>query len=317
MDAVEITYDLMQSKRSGVKGDNSHNNNVAVKVKEEADCVHYTLYFETTLGDEPEITKSFRVGKMDGSILTAEKMKDMSLVLLNTLHAFLGEKPVLIGLGPGRSASMSLATFFAMQKQVISHHESNPRLNWDSNIFEFIGKWSALFATMAHHLPIMADTASWYLPHVPLIKFVCPYTKFVCIYRDIDEVVESFMLKNPKTSQWTHRFSKHWRKEWVVNHFNTGFPKYDLPKREACKKYVEEYYEMAAIYEKAYPTDFKIFDIDMLNSIEGRKEILSHCLIPEDKMQGLSDQTEIRMNLTTDMHKELVEERKRKYGKDT
>ena len=298
-----------------VIGDNRNNNNTVTVEKEDEKGVYYKCEFATTLAPYAEIEKDFYVPNVKAEVMHRKEKKILEGLLLNTLRTLLGNKKVIIGLGPGRCGTMSLSLLFAAQPAVISHHESNPKLRWESSVFEFMGKWADLFANLAFQLPIMSDVAFWYLPFVDYIKYVCPNTKFVCLRRGEEEIVQSFMLKYYDTSAWTDKSSEHWRTEWVRgNTFLDSFPSYDLPKEEGCRRYVKEYYEIAKTLEKRYSEDFKIFDIDCLNSEEGRLAILTHCGIDKSMMHT---DTQFSTNKTTELHENLQRQWKDRFGEES
>ena len=296
-------------------GDNRRNNNVLTKEKEDNGGVYYKCKFYTSLSETPEVVKTFYAPKVGVEHIYKAEKDLLSRTMLGLLNAIFRDKKVIIGLGPGRCGSMSLALFFAAQPIIMSHHESNPKLRWDASVFEFIGKWADLFHNVAYDLPVLSDVAFWYLPFVDYIKYVCPNTKFVCMRRDTEKVVESFMLKYFSTSAWTDKHCKHWRPEWIGgNPFLDSFPSYDLPKEAGCRKYVQEYYETAEELERKYAGDFKIFNIGCLNTVEGKNAILEFCGIPEEmrKIKG-----EFRTNITGGRHAEARRIWKEKYGEES
>lgn len=288
-------------------GDNRKgNNSLFIDGHDENGLPIYRLEYRTALSrtTAPDVTKRFTSPVGAEKIFNAEG-KLAARLLLNSLQSLLCEKDVVVGLGPGRCGTMSLAVLLAYQQRIISHHESHPHLNWNSTIFDFVGKWSKLFYEAAFPLPILADTAFWYLPFVWHINCVCPKARFICMHRNYEDIVNSFMLKYPSTSPWTRMDSKHWNEKWERNHeYIERFPQYDLPKEEGCMKYVEEYYKKAKEYENTYDGYFRIFDINCLNSEEGMKEILKYCGLNENEMN--CDKI-IRTNFTVEHHKKIKE----------
>jgi hypothetical protein len=254
----------------------------------------------------------------DVSVEQVHKVSESLFInsLLAVLRTFVGQTKVIIGLGPGRCGTMSLSIILAAQKDVMAHHESEPGLDWDSSIYEFIGKWASLFYFVAPILPFVADIANWYLPFVPYILEVNPKAKFVCIRRDIEEVVASFMLKVSTTSHWTDIGSEHWHASWERgHHYRKRFPKYDLPKEEGCRRYVTEYYKQCEEYAKDLPDNFRIFDIEVLNSEDGIKSILEFCGIKREEC-SIDEIVETHINKTTDHHRKIVRRFKDEYGEE-
>jgi hypothetical protein len=273
----------------------------------------YDFAFEV-LGNKAEKYGTFP----DVSVEQMHNISEGLLVnsLLSVLKTFLGDRRVIIGLGPGRCGTMSLAFMFALQKNLIVHHESEPGLDWDASMFEFIGKWASLFYYVRPSLPIITDIANWYLPFVPHIREINPTAKFVCLRRDIEEVVTSFMLKVTTTSHWTLPQSEHWHPHWERgHHFRNRFPKYDLPKEEGCRRYVTEYYELCDEYATLIPNDFRIFDIETLNSEDGVRSILEFCGISE-KDSNIDEIVGTHINQIGDGHRKSMRELKDRFGED-
>ena len=272
--------------------------------------IKYKYIFEV-LGNKVSKIARFEEFNLEAIVRNEEGLLLKSLLAL--LYSFTGHRNVIIGLGPGRCGTMSLAILLSAQESMVVHHEGEPRLSWNASIYEFIAKWSSLFYAISPPLPIIVDIANWYLPFVPYILKSNDKVKFICLRRDIDEIVNSFMLKVPNTSHWTDKKSKYWNKNWERSHdYRKHFPKYDLPKEEGCRKYVEEYYSSAENYAERLPNKFKIFNVNALNTEEGVKSILSFCGMLEDKMQIEHPY----INRTTATHRKIMRKYKDTFGKD-
>jgi hypothetical protein len=270
----------------------------------------YSYIFEV-LGNKVEKNGVFNRVPLD---VVCKVEEDIMLASMkHVVAATVENKPVIIGLGPGRCGTMSLAVLLACQQDIVAHHESEPRLSWDASFYDFISKWASLFYLVKPSLPIVADIANWWLPFVPHILDISNNVRFICLRRNIDEIVESFMLKVPTTSHWTLKTSTHWNKYWNRQHdFSRCFPDYDLPKEEGCRKYVEDYYREVEKWKERTPYLFKIFDIDDLNTEEGVVSILSFCGIPKDKMRIETP----HINRTTKKHEEIMGHVKDQFGED-
>ncbi len=144
----------------------------------------------------------------------------------------------------------------------------------------------------------IADCGPWYIQYVELLKSICPRVKFICMWRDPEEVFESWMKRDVETSHWTSTKSKHWKPEWRKGFVYRGcFPRYDLPKEEALRKYITEYYQKAKTLEQHYGDFFRIFDIDSLNTEEGVISMLDFIDIEREDMNiqvGIKTNTQVR-----------------------
>ncbi len=184
-------------------------------------------------------------------------------------------KRLVIGLGSGRTGSMSLSYLFNDQPYCIGTHESF-HMTWNVDMDLFGKAMGDLFSREA---PLIVDSASYWLNYVPLIKRWYSDTKFICIRRSKEEVVGSFMRKTWGYNSFTKRDSRH-----LVEKYNKktspGFPQFDLPKKEAIGKYWEAYYALAGCY---VDESFRMFDIYDLNTIDGIKSILDFAEVPEEQ----------------------------------
>lgn len=183
-------------------------------------------------------------------------------------------KRLVIGLGAGRTGSMSLARLFNEQPYCIGTHE-NFHMNWDVDMDQLDRAMKHLLSKKA---PVIADAASYWLNYVPLIRRQYPGTKFICTYRDKEEIVGSFLRKTWGYNPWTQRDSKHYTKRYTRTWLY--FPHYDAPKKKALGKYVDTYYALA---DTMVDDSFRIFDIHDLNTIDGIKSILDFADIPEEQ----------------------------------
>lgn len=169
---------------------------------------------------------------------------------------------------------MSLASLFNEQPYCIGTHESF-HMPWDVDLdqlhraMEFLDKREA---------PFIVDSASYWLNYVPLIKMYFPETKFICLYRDKEEITGSFLRKTWGYNAWTQRDSRHYVERYTRTRLY--FPHYDAPKKEALKRYIDTYYALA---DTMVDDSFRIFHIHNLNTIDGIKSILTFAGIPEEQ----------------------------------
>lgn len=245
---------------------------------------------------------------------------------------------IIIGLGSGRTGTASQAKLIGDQQDAICFHELNPtcaahKVNPQSvlnTINEFqriidggdkrllsvdysrkrsVDTYNALLARESNPR-IMGDIAYYYLTYVDDILAINPDVKFVCIKRDKQQTVDSWMQKSSIhrwPSLWLadrikslltrtpfHESKNFWQEHdgsrWQLDPvWDNTFPNFEAPtKREAIEKYWDWYYQEAAATEQRHPGSFRIFDISALSNREGQREILAFCGIPEEQMQ-LSD----------------------------
>lgn len=152
----------------------------------------------------------------------------------------------------------------------------------------------------------IGDVASYYLKYVPVIMKHNKDVRFICMKRGRDATVRSFIniVKIKKTKQRRFREQLAYfltgkkiiesRNHWVQHNgtiwrrdlkYDKLFPKFDTPDiSEAIGKYWDMYNEEAESLGKKYPENFKIFELEHLNTQEGQKTILRYVGFKEDDM---------------------------------
>ena len=201
-------------------------------------------------------------------------------------------KSLIFGLGSGRCGTLSLATILDAQYTTTVSFEAYYKLPClpNSDVLNQTLKLISL-----HPGRTIGDVGFYYLYYVPEILKINKNTKFICLKRNKEDTIDS-QLRAGRSLGHMHVVDEHSKH---FNHdacdldneenriFRASFPKYDLPLEDAWAKYHDDYYEAAAYYEKTYPKEFKVFDMNSaLNTIDGQKEMLdfadlgSHFILP-------------------------------------
>ncbi len=240
---------------------------------------------------------------------------------------------IVIGLGSGRSGTASLTALLDRQPGSICFHEMNPSCAVFSGnpqphvnaISEFQTllrggdrAWlsidysrSSSVATyeklqVMHDLTLIGDIAYYYLSYVDDLLRVAPECLFVCIKRDRQQTVSSWLKKSSikrwrslwiadrlkswltrtpfytEYNYWQEHDGSQWKKDSV---WDSCFPKFMAPSKEAAiGMYWDYYYLEADRLQKVYPDRFRVFDVQDLSHYEGQKRILSFIGIAEKKM---------------------------------
>ncbi len=102
---------------------------------------------------------------------------------------------------------------------------------------------------------------------------------------DKEKSIEDWLefAKRYETNPWTNPKSLHWNGDKYHDVCNF-FPKYDLPKEEALRKFYDDYYTMAARSQFRFPGYIRLYDKEAIDTEEGRKEILKFLGYQEDEM---------------------------------
>ena len=183
-------------------------------------------------------------------------------------------KLIIIGCGTGRCGTVTLSILLDSQEGFRIGHESI-RMPWD-----FDGQYAQTSLEFFKSLEATCgDVASWYLPYVKYYLQHEDRVKIICLKRDREEVVRSFLTKTgwKRANHWTSHNSIYYREQPTVPQaFDMHFPKYDLPSSLALVKYWDEYYKKAEALERRFDGRFKIFDMGfVLNTDEGQRKLFS------------------------------------------
>lgn len=240
---------------------------------------------------------------------------------------------IVIGLGSGRTGTASMSHLFNSQKEAICFHELNPTgAVFEGNpqpILNTIHEFQRILDGGATHLlaldysrpasvarytdlkqrsrvGLIGDIAYYYLKYVDDILAVNQNVRFVCIKREQQQTVDSWISKSSiprwrslriadRFKSWITRTPFHESKNfWQVHDgsvwqpdpvWDKTFPKFEAAsKREAIEKYWEYYYAEAEILAARHPVYFKIFDISMMSHPNGQREILKFIGLNESDM---------------------------------
>ncbi len=181
---------------------------------------------------------------------------------------------LIIGLGTGRCGTVSLKHLLAMQQNTHATHEMMilPYKFHERKFVAYMRKLST------RPVRISVDVALWNLPYVTAIIAKYHNTKFICLKRDKEAVVKSYMAKTPNRNHWTQWNSPYWSDtKWPVERrcgYKNCYPRFDADKEEAIGLYWDYYEIVSETYEKEFPDNFRIFPVEYLNTRDGCEKIL-------------------------------------------
>ncbi|GAB5450526.1 MAG: hypothetical protein Hals2KO_08540 [Halioglobus sp.] len=236
-------------------------------------------------------------------------------------------------MGSGRSGTASLTSLFNRQQGGLCFHEMNPSCavfagNPQSQL-NTIAEFSAILSGGDHarlsidysrqmsvdsytrlqqmqSVNLIGDIAFYYLSYVEEILRLFPQCKFVCIQRDREETVQSW-LKKSAIQRWPslwlgdriralltrtpfHTAHNYWQSHdgsvWKPDPvWDSAFPKFDAPTRvEAIGQYWDFYYREAERLQSEFAGSFRIFDVQDLSNADGQREILAFIGLDEQTM---------------------------------
>jgi hypothetical protein len=201
---------------------------------------------------------------------------------------------------------------------VQASHEGLP-FTWEVDRANFF--WLVLKAMVDWiGTPIWCNSSFAWIRYVGMVMNTFTDPKIVCLKRQRDELVDSFMRHWPHENFWTDPGSDHWDDQWPkpsadrpdVDKLLEMFPKYDLPKEDAIAAYYDEYYAMAHFWEQRLPANFTVVDMKhSLNTFEGQDGVLDFFDIPPEKRRHFVG---VRLNEADRLYGALYQEKKNVHG---
>lgn len=180
-------------------------------------------------------------------------------------------KRYVFGLGTGRSGTSSLSALLSLQKDCLVTHESLPLVSWNKNDELLKYKISQI---SKRENAIVGDVCMSYLPYVEdILNLLNKQVKFICLYRDPDEVINSYLHKTKGRNHWVY----HDGTEWDIDFkWDPCYPKYPSNnKEEALRRYVNDYKLIIEKLKKKYPDIVYTSEMNYaLNNEEGQKKLL-------------------------------------------
>lgn len=236
---------------------------------------------------------------------------------------------IVIGLGSGRSGTASLAKLLNAQRDSLCFHEMNPsavRFSGTPRPFlNAIDEFQAILdggdpamltvdlsravAAKAYdqlcrmsRVRMIGDIAFYYLTYVILLARHNPNIRFICLRRDREQTINSWLRKSAVerwrskriadrlssliTREYYHESRNFWMDHdgtrWLKDPvWDKCFPKFVArTKREAIGMYWDHYYEQAEILKRKLGEVFRIVDTERLDETPFQTELLTYCGIP-------------------------------------
>ena len=230
---------------------------------------------------------------------------------------------IVIGLGTGRSGTASLAKLLNAQHDALCFHEMNPSsvrfagtprpiLNAIDEYQRILDGGDSSMVTVdlsrrvsaeaydslrrMKRVKLIGDIALYYLTYVEAIARHNPNVRFICLRRDVDSTVQSWMkktqirrwpsaavgdrIRSVITRQPYYESSNFWMEhdgtKWIRDPvWDKCFPKFEAgSKTEAIRKYCEYYYAEAERISVKLGERFKFVETNQLNDRSYQPELL-------------------------------------------
>jgi len=200
----------------------------------------------------------------------------------------------IIGLGSGRCGTKSLAKLLNECKYCNVSHEFrrkrkeilNYRLRWYFTEKEIKDRVRYLKRIKGK---LVGDVASYYANYVEYLIQNLENVKFIYLYRDVDEVIKSFLKitkkkGKPDTNHWiSYKHPDIISGKYSKVKWDRCFPKYYKvnDKKSAIRKYCEQYTEKMKKLRDKYSNLIFPVNVKMLNDQPIQKAIFDFLEIPE------------------------------------
>ena len=189
---------------------------------------------------------------------------------------------IVFGTGSGRCGTVSLAVLLDTQdRAMVSHETLGPTLTVEDPNGEAQALLDAYQAQLAgEDVQVVGDVMGTWIWHAEDLILADERVRFVCLKRNREETVRSFLAKKPDSNRWQ-------RSEWDGDPWGLTSPWYDddLTKEAAVRAYWEDVYSTAARLEHDYPGRFRVFPIQALNSNSGVRAILRFVGFPSPRIE--------------------------------
>jgi hypothetical protein len=183
--------------------------------------------------------------------------EDLAAEYFSNLEILLGGMPrlehpgqLVIGLGPGRCGSTSLAAMLGTVANSCCTHETPPLIFWTPRR-EQIDFHIKRFRMLADYYVLVADVSHWWLNAIERIFDEFPETKVIGLMRDPDDCATSFLRIQGFGKGSYNPWATHANGVWRSGHWDPTYPSYPPPsdadkrpdraKLELITRYVREY----------------------------------------------------------------------------
>jgi hypothetical protein len=206
---------------------------------------------------------------------------NLELVLRN-LPRLLNPGQLVIGMGPGRCGSTSLAAMMGTVANSCCTHESPPLVFWKPQR-EQIEFHIRRFRLLTDRYSLVSDVSHWWLNSIEKISDEFPEVKVIGLIRDPDECAMSFMrIQGFGKGSW-NPWATHGNGLWRAGHWDPTYPSYaapsyaakkpDVAKLELATRYVKEYNMLLETMARTVPDRVKLFRTEDLGTDVVQEEI--------------------------------------------
>lgn len=149
------------------------------------------------------------------------RLPEIQAAYFDNLRAVLRSRPsaaargtLVLGLGPGRCGSTTLADMVGQSDRCCATHENPPLVHWEPRA-EQLAFHKERFALLLDHFPVVFDAAHWWLNAAETMLEAFPDLRLVALMRDPDACARSFLeVKGTgpgSLNHWTDHDGHYWK----------------------------------------------------------------------------------------------------------
>jgi len=168
---------------------------------------------------------------------------------------------IIIGLGTGRCGSTSLAGLLRKQPGTEADHQTH-RLRWQGEVAHAI---LAVTELRSRDCAVAANVCFSWLPYVQVIAERFPEARFLCMQRNREGYIDSWLESQPGRNPW---------QETLYDTFDLAYPQFGIADTALAAGFYWDLYDAVARHFAAILPTFRIFRMDALNSEAGQEEML-------------------------------------------
>jgi len=135
---------------------------------------------------------------------------------------------IILGLGTGRCGSTSLAVAFRGVENALATHETPPMIFWEPTA-EQVDFHLRRLDFFSRYFPVVFDASHWWLNVVDSFLERFPDGKLVCLFRDTESCVNSFLSMKGTGPGTLNHWAAPDDRRWVLNIWDPCYPSYVAP----------------------------------------------------------------------------------------
>lgn len=216
-----------------------------------ADALLDKMHYDHSRGALENCQRILEIMKVSYPTLKlAEKYFSNLEVVLRGMPKLEAPGQLIVGLGPGRCGSTSLAAMLATVPNSCCTHETPPQIFWQPRS-EQVDFHIRRFRMLTNCYALVADVSHWWLNSIEQVFDQFPSAKVIGLIRDPAECATSFMRVQGSGKGSYNPWATPRNGVWRSGHWDPSYPSYSPPiysdkkpdraKLELITRYVREY----------------------------------------------------------------------------